>query len=97
MFHLLTVLFPKYPPFGQPHAFISAAVMKCPDESNIKVYSAFDLRLQSITVGQSRQGLEASGHIHSQWQIGCIQAQIWLISAFRHTRTQSRQWCHPLF
>ena len=45
MFYLLTVLFPKYPPFGQPHTFISAAVMDCPDESNIKVYSAFDLRL----------------------------------------------------
>lgn len=44
MFYLLTVLFPKYPPFGRPYTFISATVMECPDKSHIKVYSAFDLR-----------------------------------------------------
>lgn len=30
--------------------------MKCPDESHVTVYSAFDSRLQSITVGEVKAG-----------------------------------------
>jgi hypothetical protein len=75
---------------------ISVALVKCPDKSNLKgeeVSLAYNFMLQSIILGNSRQGIEAAHHIHSQDQGEWIHA-CWLM--FKPLLTLAREWLLPI-